>query len=107
MSNSDQLKSTFQAVQSGVSASDKSYRIGYATAVAISWIGIALVFIGLIVAVGGFFGALVRNFSLYYSILSTTPGLSLSLTGLGIVLSGQLARAIFDMSRTIQGQSRS
>lgn len=104
MTTSDQVKSTFKTVQSGISETDKSYKIGYAVAVAISWIGIALVVVGLIVAVGGFFGALTLNFSLYSSILSTTPGLSLSLTGLGIVLSGQLARAIFDMSRTIQGQ---
>lgn len=105
MSTSDQLKSTFQTVQSGISTTDKSYKIGYAVAVAISWIGIALVVMGLIAAVAGLFGALRLNFSLYDCILATTPGLSLSLTGLGVVLSGQLARAIFDMSRRVQGQN--
>ena len=104
MPTSAQMKATFQTVQSGISATDKSYRIGYTVAGTISWIGIALVVLGLIVAVGGLFGALTLGLSLYGSILSTTPGLSLSLTGLGIVLSGQLARAIFDTSRTVQGQ---
>lgn len=99
---SNPIKLALQTVQSGVSQNDKHYKIGYAVAVAISWIGLAFAIIGLIVAVTGFFGALALNFGLYTSLISTAPGFTLSLNGLGAVLFGQLSRALFDMSRKLQ-----
>jgi hypothetical protein len=99
---SNPIKLALQTVQSGVSQNDKHYKIGYAVAVAISWIGLALVLVGIIVAVTGFFGALAFNFRLYNIITSAVPGFTLSLIGIGAVLFGQLSRAIFDMSRKLQ-----
>jgi hypothetical protein len=108
MTTPNQMKSKFQTVRSGISSTDKSYKVGYAVAVAVSWVGIALVVIGLIAAALWFFAVprgLLTDLGIVGRIVAIAPLLSIALTGLGFVLFGQLARAIFDMSRSIQGQN--
>lgn len=99
MVTSDEVKARLRAVHGGISASDQSYRIGYGVAVGLSWLGIALAVIGLVLAVTAFCGFYFHFFDVSSSVVMAMPGLSTCLTGLFCVLFGQLARAVFDIAR--------